>query len=102
MDLSSASPTTLTLKFTNKDCVPSIAILNKLVCKFRPLIESKIELLNKSNNVKIVFQRRCDTETSFTHVEKYRFGSSLQSFRLNFLTHRPKKGTGERGRKSST
>jgi len=31
-----SSPTALTLKFRNKDYVPSIAILNKLLCKFGP------------------------------------------------------------------
>jgi len=95
-----SSPTALTLKFINKDSVPSIAIFNKLLCKFGPLIESKTELLAKTNGVKVVFQKRCDAETAVSHVGKYRFGSSLKSFRLKVLPHKPKKCTGKRGRKS--
>jgi len=92
-------PTALTLKFRNKDYVPSITILNKLLCKFGPLIESKIELLAKIKGVKVVFQKRRDAETVFTHFGKYRFGSSLQSFRPKVLTHKPKKDIRNRGRK---
>jgi len=90
----------LTLKFRNKNYVPSIVILNKLLCKFGPLIESKTELLAKTNCVKVVFQKRCDVETVVTHVGKYRFGSSLKSFRLKVLPHKPKKVTGKRDMKS--
>ncbi|RHN40754.1 putative non-specific serine/threonine protein kinase [Medicago truncatula] len=94
------SPTALTLKYTNKDSVPSTTILNKLLCCFGPLIESKTELLVKTNGVRVVFQKRCDAENAVTHVGKYRFGSSLQSFRLKILPQKPKKGTGKRGMKS--
>lgn len=94
------SPTSLTLKYTNKDFVPSTAILNKLLCCFGPLIESKTELLAKTNSARVVFEKRCDAETAFTHIGKYRFGSALQSFHLKVLSHKPKKGTGKRGRKS--
>ncbi|KEH20635.1 hypothetical protein MtrunA17_Chr8g0377761 [Medicago truncatula] len=97
---SESSPTALTLKFRNKNSVPSIAILNKLLCKFGPLIDSKTELLVKTNGVKLVFQKRCDAETAFTHVGKYRFGSSLKSFCLKVLPHKPKECTRKRGRKS--
>jgi len=100
MNLSSASPTALTLKFRNKDYVPLMSILNMLLFEFGPFIESKTEMLNKTNNVKVVFQKRCDAETIFTHVGKYRYGSSLQSFCLKVLPHKPKKGIGKRGRKS--
>jgi len=96
----SGSPTTLTLKYINKDSVPSTTILNKLLCCFGPLIESKTELLAKTNGVRVVFQKRCDAENAVTHFGKYRFGSSLKSFRLKVLPHKPKKGTGKRGRKS--
>jgi len=95
-----SSPTALTLKFRNKDYIFSIVILNKLLCKFGSLIESKTELLAKTNDVKVVFQKRCDAETVVIHVGKYRFGSSLKSFRLKVLPHKPKKGIGKRSRES--
>ena len=93
-----SSPTALTLKFRNKDYIFSIVILNKLLCKFGSLIESKTELLAKTNGIKVVFQKRCDAETSVTHVGKYCFRSSLKSFRLKVLSHKPKKGTGKTGK----
>ncbi|AET02141.1 hypothetical protein MTR_8g035700 [Medicago truncatula] len=61
---------------------------------------SPTELLAKTNDVKVVFQTRCDAETVVTHVGKYCFGSSLKSFRLKVLPHKPKKGTEKRGSKS--
>jgi len=94
------SPTALTLKYTNKDFVPSKTILNKLLCCFGPLIELKTELLAKTNGARVVFEKRCDAETAFTHIGKYRFGSSLQSFHLKILPHKPKKGTGKRDKKN--
>ena len=94
------SPTALTLKYTNKDYVPSTTILNKFLCCFGPLIESKTELLVKTNGVRVFFQKHCDAENVVIYVGKYRFGSSLKSFRLKVLPQKPKKGTGKRGRKS--
>jgi len=60
----------LTLKFRNKNYVPSITILNKLSCKFGLLIESKTELLAKTNGVKVVFQKGCDAETVVSFFRK--------------------------------
>lgn len=110
MDLSSASEITsnlglmrnalesshiaLTLKFRNKDYVPSIVILNKILWKCGPLIESKTGLLAKTNDVKVVFQKRCDVEIIVTHVGKYCFRFSLKRFRLKVLPHNPTKGIG--------
>ncbi|XP_057425707.1 PWWP domain-containing protein 5 [Lotus japonicus] len=94
------SPTALTLKFTSLDSVPSIADLNKIFERFGPLIESKTELLEKTNRARVVFRRRSDAETAFSSAGKYSiFGPSLVSYRLKILPQKPKK-TGKRGRKS--
>ncbi|KAL2323292.1 hypothetical protein Fmac_027671 [Flemingia macrophylla] len=93
-------PTALTLKFSNLDCVPSTTDLNKIFGRFGPLLESKTELLEKSNRARVVFQRRCDAETAFSSAGKYSiFGPSLVSYRLKILPRKPPKGTGKRGRK---
>ena len=100
-NVNESSPTSLTLKFTNLDSVPSTADLNKIFGRFGPLIESKTELLERTNRARVVFERRCDAETAFSSAGKYSiFGPSLQSYRLKILPRIPKKGTGKRGRKS--
>jgi len=94
-------PTSLTLKFTNLDSVPSTTDLNKIFGRFGTLIESKTKLLEKTNRARVVFERYCDAETAFSSAGKYSiFGPSLQSYRLKILPRTPKKGTGKRGRKS--
>lgn len=104
LDESSAegsSPTALTLKFTDLDSVPSTTDLNKIFGRFGPLIESKTELLTKTNRAKVVFKRRSDAETAFSSAGKYSiFGPALVSYRLKILPRTPTKGTGKRGRKS--
>nr|KYP56185.1 Serine/threonine-protein kinase ATM [Cajanus cajan] len=93
-------PTALTLKFTNLNSVPSTTDLNKIFGRFGPLIESKTELLEKSNRARVVFQRRPDAETAFSSAGKYSvFGPSLVSYRLKILPRKLPKGTGKRGRK---
>ncbi|TKY52888.1 putative oxidoreductase GLYR1 [Spatholobus suberectus] len=93
-------PTALTLKFTNLDSVPSTTDLNKIFGHFGPLIESKTELLEKTNRARVVFQRRSDAETAFSSAGKYSiFGPSLVSYRLKILPRKPQKVTGKRGRK---
>ncbi|KEH42283.1 putative non-specific serine/threonine protein kinase [Medicago truncatula] len=100
-NVNESSPTSLTLKFTNLDSVPSTADLNKIFGRFGPLVESKTELLERTNRARVVFKRRCDAETAFSSAGKYSiFGPSLQSYRLRILPRTPKKGTGKRGRKS--
>ena len=100
-NVNESSPTSLTLKFTNLDSVPSTVDLNKIFGRFGPLIESKTELLERTNRARVVFERRCDAETAFSSAGKYSiFGPSLQSYRLKILPRIPKKGTGKRGRKS--
>lgn len=95
-------PTSLTLKFTNLDSVPSTTDLNRIFGRFGPLMESKTELLMRSNRARVVFRRRSDAETAFSSAGKYSiFGPSLVSYRLNILPSRLlTKGTGKRGRKS--
>ncbi|KAK7279385.1 hypothetical protein RJT34_24436 [Clitoria ternatea] len=95
------SPTALTLKFTKLDSVPSTTDLNKIFGRFGPLIESKTELLEKTNRARVVFQRRSDAETAFSSAGKYSiFGPSLVSYRLKILPRKPPRiGTGKRGRK---
>lgn len=104
LDESSAeasSPTALTLKFTDLDSVPSTTDLNKIFGHFGPLIESKTELLTKTNRAKVVFKRRSDAETAFSSAGKYSiFGPALVSYRLKILPRTSTKGTGKRGRKS--
>jgi hypothetical protein len=96
-----SSPTSLTLKFTTLDLVPSKPDLNKIFGSFGPLIESKTELLEKTNRARVVFERRCDAETAFSSAGKYSiFGPSLQSYRLKILPRTPNKVPGMRGRKS--
>jgi hypothetical protein len=96
-----SSPTSLTLKFTNLDSVPTTTDLNKIFGRFGTLIESKTKLLEKTNRARVVFERYCDAETAFSSAGKYSiFGPSLQSYRLKILPRTPKKGTGKRGRKS--
>jgi hypothetical protein len=96
-----SSPTSLTLKFTTLDLVPSKPDLNKIFGRFGPLIESKTELLEKTNRARVVFERRCDAETAFSSAGKYSiFGPSLQSYRLKILPRTPNKVPGKRGRKS--
>ncbi|CAJ2656615.1 unnamed protein product [Trifolium pratense] len=96
-----SSPTSLTLKFTSLDSVPSTTDLNKIFGRFGPLIESKTELLEKTNRARVVFERRCDAETAFSSAGKYSiFGPSLQSYRLKILPRTPNKVPGKRGRKS--
>ncbi|KAK7345602.1 hypothetical protein VNO77_16208 [Canavalia gladiata] len=94
-------PTALTLKFTSLDSVPSTTNLNKIFGRFGPLIESKTELLERTNRARVVFQRRTDAETAFSSAGKYSiFGPSLVSYRLKILPRAPPRGTGKRGRKS--
>ncbi|GAU26740.1 hypothetical protein TSUD_317380 [Trifolium subterraneum] len=96
-----SSPTSLTLKFTSLDSVPSTTELNEIFGRFGPLIESKTELLEKTNRARVVFERRCDAETAFSSAGKYSiFGPSLQSYRLKILPRTPNKVPGKRGRKS--
>ncbi|RZB72429.1 uncharacterized protein LOC114380778 [Glycine soja] len=93
-------PTALTLKFTNFDSVPSTTDLNNIFGRFGPLIESKTELLERTNRARVVFQRRSDAETAFSSAGKYSiFGPSLVSYRLKILPRKPPQGTGKRGRK---
>ncbi|XP_027363050.1 uncharacterized protein LOC113870790 [Abrus precatorius] len=93
--------TALTLKFTSLDSVPSTTDLNKIFGRFGPLIESKTELLERTNRARVVFQRRSDAENAFSSAGKYSiFGPSLVSYRLKILPPRQQKGTGKRGRKS--
>lgn len=93
-------PTALTLKFSSLDSVPSTTDINKIFGRFGPLIESKTELLEKTNRARVVFQRRPDAETAFSSAGKYSiFGPSLVSYRLKILPRKLQKGTGKRGRK---
>ncbi|RDX62597.1 putative oxidoreductase GLYR1, partial [Mucuna pruriens] len=93
-------PTALTLKFTNLDSVPSTTDLNKIFGRFGPLIESKTELLEKTNRARVVFQKRSDAESAFSSAGKYSiFGPSLVSYRLKILPRKPQKAPGKRGRK---
>ncbi|KAG4996145.1 hypothetical protein JHK85_027584 [Glycine max] len=94
-------PTALTLKFTNLDSVPSTTDLNKIFARFGSLIESKTELLERTNRARVVFQRRSDAEAAFSSAGKYSiFGPSLVSYRLKILPRKPQqKGTVKRGRK---
>ncbi|CAJ1968465.1 unnamed protein product [Sphenostylis stenocarpa] len=93
-------PTALTLKFSNFDSVPSTTDLNKIFGRFGPLIQSKTELLERTNRARVVFLRRSDAETAFSSAGKYSiFGPSLVSYRLKILPRKPQKVTGKRGRK---
>ncbi|KAK7393583.1 hypothetical protein VNO78_22141 [Psophocarpus tetragonolobus] len=93
-------PTALTLKFTSLNSVPSTTDLNKIFGRFGPLIESKTELLEKTNKARVIFQRRSDAETAFSSAGKYSiFGPSLVSYRLRILPRKQQKGTEKRGRK---
>ncbi|KAJ1387676.1 PWWP domain [Sesbania bispinosa] len=94
-------PTALTLKFTSLDSVPSTTDLNRIFGRYGPLIESKTELLERTNRARVVFKKRADAETAFSSAGKYSiFGPSLVSYRLKILPRTPAKGTGKRGRKS--
>lgn len=89
----SSSPTAFTLKFTHLDLVPSITYVNEICGRFGPLIESKTELIERMNCVRVVFKRRIDAESAFIGTEKYNiFGSSLKSYRLKILPPMPKNG----------
>ena len=93
------SPTALSLKFTSLESVPSTTDLNKIFGRFGPLIESRTELIEKSNRARVVFRRRSDAETAFSSAGKYSiFGPSLVSYRLRILPRTPEKGTRKRGR----
>ncbi|XP_014491896.1 uncharacterized protein LOC106754400 [Vigna radiata var. radiata] len=95
------SPTALTLKFSNLDSVPSTTDLNEIFSRFGPLIQSKTELLERTNSVRVVFLKRSDAEAAFSSAGKYSiFGPSLVSYRLKILPRKPQKGKiGKRGRK---
>ncbi|KAL5063582.1 hypothetical protein RYX36_025319 [Vicia faba] len=97
----SSSPTAFTLKFTHLDFVPSTTYVNEICGRFGPLIESKTELIERMNCVRVIFKRRVDAESAFIDTEKYNiFGPSLKSYRLKILPPTPENGRGKRGRKS--
>ncbi|XP_058736608.1 PWWP domain-containing protein 5-like [Vicia villosa] len=101
LEKESSSPTALTLKFTHLDLVPSAKDVNEICGRFGPLIESKTELIERMNCVRVVFKRRVDAESAFIGTEKYNiFGPSLKSYRLKILPPMPKNGKRKRGRKS--
>uniref|UniRef100_A0A7N1A364 PWWP domain-containing protein n=1 Tax=Kalanchoe fedtschenkoi TaxID=63787 RepID=A0A7N1A364_KALFE len=83
--------TALLLKFSDLNAVPTLNDLNKIFGCYGPLHESETEIMKKSV-AKVIFKRNCDAEAAFSSAGKYNtFGLSLVSYRLKYLTAKPRK-----------
>ncbi|KAI4300234.1 hypothetical protein L6164_033631 [Bauhinia variegata] len=92
-------PTSLILKFTNMDTVPSEANLNQIFGRFGPLIESRTKLLKKKNRAIVVFERYSDAQRAFSSSGKYEiFGPSLESYSLKTMPPTSKQATASAGK----
>ncbi|GMI96537.1 hypothetical protein HRI_003323000 [Hibiscus trionum] len=88
------SPTSLILKFSDIDSVPSVEELNKIFSRYGPLVTRGTEVFKKSIQAKVVYERRTDAETAFSSSGKYSiFGPSLVSYRLKRLVSAPTKAS---------
>ncbi|KAL4296497.1 hypothetical protein GQ457_12G009990 [Hibiscus cannabinus] len=88
------SPTSLILKFSDIDSVPSVEELNTIFGRYGPLVTRGTEVFKKSIQAKVVYERRTDAETAFSSSGKYSiFGPSLVSYRLKRLASAPTKAS---------
>ncbi|KAK8708897.1 hypothetical protein V6N13_059932 [Hibiscus sabdariffa] len=88
------SPTSLILKFSDIDSVPSVEELNEIFGRYGPLVTQGTEVFKRSIQAKVVYERRTDAETAFSSSGKYSiFGPSLVSYRLKRLASAPTKAS---------